>query len=73
MPKQEKIPQSSPNALTETYLKKLSPRELTELFTSISHQFTSRLNDCKEIDELESLQNYLHMINAEIAEREKDV
>ena len=73
MPKQEKIPQSSPNTLTKTYLKKLSPKELTELFTSISNQFTARLNDCKEIDDLKSLQNYLHMINTEIAEREKDV
>jgi hypothetical protein len=68
MPEQEKFIQGS--ALTLSYLQKLSTKELTELFSSISNQFTLRLEDCKNLQDLKSLQTYLHLISNEIKLRD---
>jgi hypothetical protein len=57
------------NKLTLSYIQKLSSEELTQLFTSISKQFASRLDDCKEVKDLKTLQTYLHLIGEEISLR----
>lgn len=67
---QEKSAQQEANAMTLSYLQKLSNKELTELFVSISSQFSSRLVDCDNIEDLKSLQTYLHIITAEIKLRD---
>jgi len=56
--------------LTLAYVQKLSTKELIELFKTISSQFTARLQDCKDIEELKALQTYLHLINSEIKLRD---
>jgi len=56
--------------LTEHYLRRLSAIELTELFTTISNQFTLHLSDCKDVEILKSLQTYLRLITDEIKARE---
>lgn len=66
----EKTAQQQANALTQSYLQKLSNKELTELFVSISAQFTTRLTNCKDVDELKSLQDYLYFISGEIKLRD---
>jgi hypothetical protein len=55
--------------LTLSYIQKLSTQELTQLFASISKQFASRLDDCKEVKDLKTLQAYLHLIGEEISLR----
>jgi hypothetical protein len=68
MPNLENAAQES-NNLTLSYIQKLSTQELTQLFASISKQFTSRLDDCKEVEDLKTLQAYLHLIGDEISLR----
>ena len=70
MPKQENTNTQEVYPLKKSYLKKLTHKELAELFTTISNQFTARLKDCKEIDDLKTLKDYLHLITAEIKERD---
>jgi hypothetical protein len=69
MPKHE-FPDEQVKDLTLAYIQKLSTKELIELFKTISNQFTARLEGCREIEELKSLQAYLHLINREITLRD---
>jgi hypothetical protein len=68
MPDHKKTTQGNP--LTLSYLQKLTTQELTELFTSISNQFTLRLEDCRDVEDLKGLQTYLHLISDEIKLRD---
>ena len=65
----EKSAQKNVDDLTLSYLQKLSHRELTEQFITVSSQFTSVLGNSKEMDRLKSLHTYLGLIESELKTR----
>jgi hypothetical protein len=69
MAKLENAALKQSNKLTLSYIQKLPIQELTQLFASISKQFASRLDDCKEVEDLKTLQTYLHLLGEEISVR----
>ena len=67
----ENIPQDEDVNRFRLLIETLSIKELQELFIDLSQQFTSKLDDGEQINELKRLQSYLRMIATAIKLREK--